>query len=98
MFKHTDIPCAHCGDCKFEYLPERKIPGHYSENHSQRLKSYITLFNPCINEFVFQKFYSIFSIIITDLSTFLNFGSRLLYWLPHFLCNNLGIKIKIFPE
>src|ERR1035437_8909028 len=83
MFKQDSIPCHESRDTKPEYLPERKVPGHYSEYTPQRFIIYTALM--CIGPDVFEskELFREFRIIFTNQCAFFHFSPGFIYGFSH---------------
>ncbi len=83
---------------KTKHLPEGEIPGHYCQNHPQRLKGDKAVAGIGLDLFPAQKLLRIFRIVLTNPGAFLGFGASVFNRFAHLFGHQVGIAIGIFAE
>src|SRR4051794_11132294 len=85
MLQHTAITRSKSRRKEPEKLPERKVPGHYSQNNTNRLESDKAFTSIRFDDLILQVFGGIGGIVLAHRGTFVYFSYSLAYRLAHFL-------------
>src|SRR6267143_3345715 len=84
MFEQPNIACHQSRGSETKDLPERKIPGHYSEHWSDGLELDVAYGGVCLHKLIGQMLLRCTGVIATNPGALFRFAYRAFDWLPHF--------------
>ena len=83
---------------KAEDLPERKVPGHHGQDHTQRLEGHKTPAGLGLHDFWHEELRRLLGIKVTDPGTLLHFYPSIFHWFAHLLRREQGIGCRLVAE
>ncbi len=75
-----------------EDLPQREVPGHHGQNHTERLVDDLAGLCGHCNGFRLQVAGTVFCVVAALRHAFVDLGDRLCEWFPHF-CGDQGRQL-----
>src|SRR5215204_549143 len=91
MLEDFNISCGHSRNSKPHRLPKRKVPWHNSCHHTYWFKAHKAFTKFSWNQFIAEKCFSRFGVIVTQPCAFFDFCSCLADRFTHFFCDEFSI-------
>src|SRR5258705_4128227 len=90
-FEHGRVPRHQTGSSETEGLPERKVPWHYGEYDSQRVKGDEAL--ACLDghRLAREEAFGMLRVEVTSQCAFLRLGGTIAHRLAHLLCHQTRV-------